>query len=174
MKPDCVPDMESKLKNIVKGKKLLILCVGNPIRGDDGAPHLLFRKLKGNVARLRLLDCGTSPQDYMDQAVRLKPDIVIFVNSIDRSLEPGSIVLDELHQTSSIGSSLIGHRVPLAWVASLLKIMGEQRNLTIETILIGIQICSAKGRVTVPVRKSVNKLIGIFTELDSVAEAFTS
>ena len=174
MKPLCPTDLEGKLKNIVKGKKILILCVGNPIRGDDGAPQLLFWKLRGNVVRLRLLDCGTSPQDCIDEVVRLEPRAVIFVNSIDRSLEPGTIILDELHSTSSTGSSLIGHKFPLAWVALLLKIVGQQRNLVIETFLIGIQIRSTKGGITVPVRKSVNKLSKVFKELDSITKAFTS
>ena len=86
-----------------------------------------------------------------------------------------SIILDELRSTScSAGSSLIGHKVPLSWVASLLKIMGQERNLAIETFLIGIQISSTKGTITVPVRKSVNKLSKAFKELDSITQTFAS
>ena len=160
--------LEDKLNRLVRGKKTIVLFVGNAIRGDDGAPHLLFRKLEGKVVRLRLLDCGTSPQDCINQVVELEPSIVIFVNAIDWSLKSGSIVLEKLRWTSSAaaGSSLLGHKVPLSWVASLLKIMGRERNLVIETFLIGIQINSTNGIITPPVRKSVNKLLKAFKELD--------
>jgi hydrogenase maturation protease len=160
--------LEGRLKSIVKGRKLVILCVGNPVRGDDGAPQRLYRKLRGNVVRLRLLDCGTTPQDWIEEVVRLRPHIVIFVDAVDRSLKPGSIILDGLHLGSSTGSSLLGHKVPLAWVASLLKIIGRQRRFVIKTFLIGIQIGSTKGAITVPVRKSVSKLSRLFHELDSI------
>ena len=73
MKSRNIVSLEDKLNHLVRGKKTIVLFVGNPIRGDDGAAHLLFRKLKGKVVRLRLLDCGTSPQDCIDEVVELEP-----------------------------------------------------------------------------------------------------
>ena len=77
--------LESKLVHFTKGSRALIVCVGNPVRGDDGVGQALFRGLTGKVVRLRLLDCGTSPQDCVEEAVRVEPNLIIFVNAVHRS-----------------------------------------------------------------------------------------
>jgi hydrogenase maturation protease len=174
MKPTSQSDLKRRLEKAVKNKKAVVLCVGNPIRGDDGAPRLLLRKSKDSVVRMRMFDCGTSPQDYIDQVAKLHPQVVIFVNAVERSLEPGSIVLEELRSNGSTGSSLIGHKFPLAWVAVLLKVLAQQRNVIMKTYLVGIQAGSTRGRITVPVRQSVNRLLKLFAGIDSSTKAFAS
>jgi hydrogenase maturation protease len=165
-------DSEEKLIGIVRGKRLVILFVGNISRGDDGAPQLLFRNIRRKAARIKLLDCGTSPQDCVEVVAKIEPDIVIFVNAIDRSLAPGAIVLEELQATYSTDSSLVSHKFPLAWVAALIKITCRRQDPPIRTILMGIQIGSTKGRTTIPVRKSVNRLMGVFKKMDSNVVSF--
>jgi hydrogenase maturation protease len=166
-------DLEEELFKLVRGKRLVVVFVGNPSRGDDGAPQLLFRALRGKVLRMKLLDCGTGPQDCIEEVAKLEPHIVIFVNAIDRSLRPGAIVLEELHATNSTGSSLVSHKFPLAWVASLLEMMRPRQDLPIRIVLIGIQISSTTGRITTPVRKSAKQLLGVFMKMDLVTESFT-
>jgi hydrogenase maturation protease len=165
----CSTDIERKLRDFIEGKSAVILGVGNPMRGDDGLAQLLFRRLEGKLLRLRMLDCGTSPQDCIDKVVAIQPNMVLFVNAIDRSLEPGTIVLDLLGSTDPTSSSLIGHKVPLSWIALLLKIAGQQQGLSIETILIGVQIASTEGTISPPVLRSVSTLQEILTGIDSVA-----
>jgi hydrogenase 3 maturation protease len=162
-------ELEGKLGKLVKGKKLVVACVGNPIRGDDGAAQLLFRKLKHQALRLSVMNCGTNPQDYIDEIVRLQPGVMIFVNALDRSLRPGTTVLEELESTSLTGSSLIAHKFPLAWIASLIEMMTDEGNST-HTVLVGIQVGSTRGRITPPVRKSVAILLRVFHKLDAVAK----
>jgi hydrogenase maturation protease len=163
-------DLEDKLIDLVRGKRLVILFVGNSLRGDDGAAQLLYRSLRSKVVRMKLLDCGTNPQDYVEKVGELEPDIVVFVNAINRSLTPGTIVLEELHAANSGGSSLVSHKFPLAWVALLLDGTRRRQDLTIRTMLIGIQIKSTKGRITVSVLKSANRLLTVFKKLDSIVE----
>jgi hydrogenase maturation protease len=170
----CSADIERKLRESIEGKTAVLLGVGNPLRGDDGLAQLLFRRLEGKLHRLKMLDCGTRPQDCVDKVVAIQPNIALFVNAIDRSLEPGTIVLEALGSTDSTSSSLIGHKVPLSWVALLLKIAGQQQSLSIETILIGVQIVSTEGAISPPVLKSVSTLEETFTEIDSVAAEYKS
>jgi hydrogenase maturation protease len=172
MPSTCSADIERELRGFIEGKTAVLLATGNPQRGDDGLAQLLFRRLDGKLHRLRILDCGTRPQDCVDKVIAMQPSAVIFVNAIDRSIEPGTIVLDVLGSTDSTSSSLIGHKVPLSWIALLLKIAGQQQNLSIETILIGVQIVSTHGAISSPVRRSVRALRKIFTEIDSVAAEY--
>jgi hydrogenase maturation protease len=167
-------DLIRRLENTVKNKKVVVLFVGNPIRGDDGAPQLLLRTLKGRVMRLRMFNCGTSPQDCIDQVAELQPDAVIFVNAVERSLRPGTVILEQLRSNSLTGSSLIGHKFPLALMASLLTIMGRQRNAIVKTYLVGIQVGSTRGRITAPVREAVKRLLDIFMRVDHMARAFAA
>jgi hydrogenase maturation protease len=167
-------DIDRKLREFIEGKTAVLLGIGNPLRGDDGLAQLLFRELEGKLHRLRLLDCGTRPQDCVDKVIAMQPGVAIFVNAIDRSIEPGTIVLDVLGSTDSTSSSLIGNKVPLSWIALLLKIAGQQQNLSIETILIGVQIVSTEGAISPPVLKSVSTLEETFTEIDSVAAEYKS
>ena len=166
-------DLADKLIDLARGKRLVILFVGNSHRGDDGAAQLLYRSLRSKVTRMKLLDCGTSPQDYVEKVGELEPDIIVFVNAIDRSLTPGTIVLEELHAADSSGSSLMSHKFPLAWVALLLEVTRRRQDLEIRTMLIGIQIKSTKGRITIPVLKSADWLLRIFKKLDSIVELIT-
>jgi hydrogenase maturation protease len=161
-------DLEDRLSTLTKGRRVVVLFVGNPLRGDDGAPQLLHKALLHKVTGLMLLDCGTTPQDCIEKVVGLEPHIAVFVNAVDRALKPGSIILDKPYSMSTADSSLLGHKVPLAWVASLLKIVGQQRNLVIKTLLIGIQISSTKGAMSAPVRKTVKSLSKLFQELDTL------
>jgi hydrogenase maturation protease len=166
-------DSEEKLSGYVRGKRLVILFVGNTSRGDDGAPQLLFRNIRLRLTRIRLLDCGTSPQDCIEEVAEREPDVVIFVNAVDRSLPPGAVVVEELQATRSTDSSLVSHKFPLAWVAMLLKTTCPRQEPPIRTILIGIQIGSTKGRVTAPVRKSMNRLCQVLMKMDSNVVSFT-
>jgi hydrogenase maturation protease len=168
-KPISPAELERRLGGVINGRKTAILCVGNPVRSDDGAAQLLFRKLGGRVVRISLLDCGTTPQDCLEEVVQVEPSVVIFVNAIDHSLRPGAITLEELQTNSSSGSSLLAHKFPLIWTVDLLKIMGHERNLGIETFLVGIQIGSTTGSMTKAVRISVEKLSKLFRHLDSSA-----
>jgi hydrogenase maturation protease len=154
---------------MVEGRRTVVLCVGNRVRSDDGAAQLLYRKLGGSVNRISLRDCGTAPQDCLDEVAQAEPRVVIFVNAIDRSLKPGAIVLEELQTSSSSGSSLLAHKFPLVWAGALLKIMGRERNVAIQIFLIGIQIGSTTGSMTKHVRDSVDRLAKLFEQLDSDA-----
>ena len=163
-------DLEDNLIDLVRGKRVLILFVGNSLRGDDGAAQLIYGTLRNKVSRMKLLDCGTSPQDYIEKVGELEPEIVFFVNAINRSLTPGAIILEELHAANSGNSSLVSHKFPLTWIAQLLEATRRRQDLATRSMLVGIQIESTKGRMTLAVLKSVKRLVRVFKKLDSIAE----
>ena len=84
--------LESLAKRL-KGK-VIILGVGNPLRGDDGAGPYLVEQLKGRV-KATLLDCEDVPENFLGQIAENQPDIVLIVDAVDFGMSPGTVALLE-------------------------------------------------------------------------------
>ena len=109
--------MLESLQNRLRGK-VLILGVGNPLRGDDGAgPHLIER-LRGYVPAT-LLDCEDVPENFLGQIAENQPTSVLLIDAIDFGMTPGATALlegDELE-----GVSLSTHHSSLQLFIKCLK-----------------------------------------------------
>jgi hydrogenase 3 maturation protease len=88
--------MLESIGNKLKGK-VLILGVGNPLRGDDGAGPYLIRQLKGRVEAF-LLNGEEEPENLLGQIVGMKPDSILIVDALELSAHPGSVALLEEDQ----------------------------------------------------------------------------
>lgn len=77
------------LKNILKGK-VVILCVGNIERGDDGAGPCLAKMIKGRVP-YEVIDAGVAPENWTGVVTRLKPDTIVIVDAVCFEGEPGDV-----------------------------------------------------------------------------------
>jgi len=109
--------MLESLRNRLKGK-VLILGVGNPLRGDDGAGPYLVEKLRGCV-HARLLDCEDVPENFLGQIAENQPTSVLLIDAIDFGMTPGATALlegDELE-----GVSLSTHHSSLQLFIKCLK-----------------------------------------------------
>jgi len=79
----------NSLKNILKGK-VVILCVGNSERGDDGAGPHLAGAIKGRVP-YEVIDAGSAPENWTGVVTGLKPDTIVMVDAVYFEGEPGEI-----------------------------------------------------------------------------------
>ena len=77
------------LRNILKGK-VVILCIGNIERGDDGLGPHLARMLKGK-SPYEVIDAGVAPENQTGVIARLKPDTIVIVDAVYFEGEPGDI-----------------------------------------------------------------------------------
>ena len=77
------------LKNILKGK-VVILCIGNSERGDDGAGPHLAGAIKGRVP-YEVIDAGSAPENWTGVVTGLKPDTIVMVDAVYFEGEPGEI-----------------------------------------------------------------------------------
>ncbi|MFH1479179.1 MAG: hydrogenase 3 maturation endopeptidase HyCI [Candidatus Omnitrophota bacterium] len=87
------------LKGILNGK-VVILCLGNIDRGDDGVGPELASRLKGRVP-YEVIDAGMTPENYTGVITKLKPDTIIIVDTILFEGEVGEIRIfksDELRE----------------------------------------------------------------------------
>jgi hydrogenase 3 maturation protease len=93
----------------LKGK-VLILGVGNRLRGDDGAGPDLIKQLKGRVNAL-LLNGEEEPERFLDQIAAMKPKSILIVDAVDLRARPGSVALLEENQVEE--RSLFSHHPSL-------------------------------------------------------------
>ena len=75
------------LRNILKGK-VVMLCIGNIERGDDGLGPYFAAMIKGK-APYEVIDAGTTPENWTGVVARLNPDTIIIVDAISFDGRPG-------------------------------------------------------------------------------------
>jgi len=85
--PDYIITMQANLKDILKGK-IVIIGIGNIIRGDDGFGSLLIEKIKGG-AGVMCLDGGTAPENYLGKIAKENPDTVLIIDVVHLDKNPG-------------------------------------------------------------------------------------
>jgi len=77
------------LKDLLKGK-VVIVCIGNRDRGDDGIGPHLADAIKGKTSH-EVIDTGVTPENYTGVITKLKPDTIVLVDAIQFEGAPGEI-----------------------------------------------------------------------------------
>lgn len=107
----------------------LLLGIGNPLRGDDGAGSHVARCVSADG--WLALDCGTAPENFTSVVRRERPDLLVVVDAVDMGLPAGAvrIVPTERIEDCGIGT----HTLPLT---AFLAFVGDAVG---EAIVVGIQ-----------------------------------
>lgn len=79
--------MQNTFKEILKGK-VVIVGIGNTLKGDDGFGPALIEKLNGKV-KASLIDAGPAPENYTGKIIKEKPDTILLVDACHLELQPG-------------------------------------------------------------------------------------
>ena len=98
--------------------KVMILGVGNPLRGDDGAGPYLIGRLKGHVDAT-LLDCEEVPENFLGTIAEYQPDSILIIDAIDLGMSPGAVAILEEDKLRSAGGST--HHAPLQLFINCVK-----------------------------------------------------
>lgn len=92
--------MNTDLKDILKGK-VVIMGIGNPLKGDDGFGPALIAELQGKVSAV-CIDAGTAPETYGGKAVKEDPDTILIVDAVHLARNAGEyelLVKDDILKT---------------------------------------------------------------------------
>jgi hydrogenase 3 maturation protease len=79
----------SMLARMLSGR-VVVACVGNEWRGDDGVGPFVAKLLR-STDRVTILDCGETPENYLGVIVRLKPERVVVIDAADFGGKPGEV-----------------------------------------------------------------------------------
>lgn len=98
MKPSARAVLQA-LRGMLKGK-VVIVGVGNRLRGDDGLGPALVDRLKPKLAghkrrsatsgvSLTCIDAGSAPENHFGSILKEDPDTVLFVDAVHLGRRPG-------------------------------------------------------------------------------------
>ena len=117
--------------------KVILVGVGDDLRGDDGVGPWVVRRLAGRCA-WRLFDAGTAPENFMGPLARLAPRTVVVIDAVHAASEPGAFWCGRLGDLPDATPST--HSASLALFAQALsrRCLDEDHPWP-EFLLLGIQ-----------------------------------
>jgi len=106
------------LLEIVQTRPLLVLGIGNPLRGDDAIGHLLAESLESiNGEGFQAHAIGTAAENAMSWVRQMAGGTLLLVDAVfDESLEEGAWALYPPGQIDSMCHST--HSIPLSMLIS--------------------------------------------------------
>jgi hydrogenase 3 maturation protease len=132
--------LKRELKIRLKGaKRVAILGIGSPLRGDDALGLVLIEELKALLRKvklpmpLKLFSCGVTPENYTGEIKKFKPGHIIIVDALDMNKEAGSISIIDAKK-ESVNVSFSTHALPIRIFTDYLS-----HYLDCRIIFIGIQ-----------------------------------
>jgi len=139
--------------------KVVILGIGNTLRGDDGFGAVLAGRLKDRLACI-VYNAETAPENYLGKIIKDKPDNLVIIDAVDFGGKVGEFRVLEAEglKTTNLFST---HNASISLTINYL-----QSNLKVDIIILIIQPKSiAFGEDLSPeINNTLNKLEGWFAE----------
>ena len=142
---------------------VVVIGLGHPLKGDDYVGSLIAQDLRRrirNKSGVSVVDAEDSPENVIGVLSEKRPGLVVLIDSIEAGLEPGSVTLVDLSDTTYpyFGS----HSIPL-------KVLLQMGPETPKTVLLGVQpaSCEVGGPLS---REVANAEADIVMELGTIFE----
>ncbi len=156
--------VEHALRGWLAGaEKLIVLGVGNELRGDDAAGLLVARALKRfNGERFEAVECGATVEDCIDHAFGEKPSHLLIVDAFPDGSRLMLLDPADLEPQKPVST----HAIPLPL---LLEALGKPMDTSVKILGIGVENFGLGSKVSEECLKSVIKVAEAIRE----AAAFT-
>jgi hydrogenase 3 maturation protease len=146
-------------KELAKKPKVVILGIGNSMRGDDGFGPLVIKKLKKAGIKCTLINGETIPENYSGTIIKAKPELVILLDCANFGGYAGE--LRHIKGKDIPCLSLSTHQLPISFLTTYL-----QEEIGAKILIIGVQGKEfGFGEVSKEVKESAEKLTQLFIEL---------
>ena len=89
---DNVTATHDQLKSLLADRSVVLMCVGNILRGDDAFGVMLGERIEQRIAT-KVFVTHDLPEDYAVKAADLRPDIVLVLDAMDFGGEAGELRL---------------------------------------------------------------------------------
>ena len=153
-------DAQSRAQlDTLRDTSMVILGVGNTLKGDDGAGPLVCTRIAGRVSAT-VIDAGTVPENYLSPIVKAAPENLLILDAVDFGGRPGQVqVFPPDRATDFVFST---HSLSFHLFLTLL----HQHKAT-RALLLGIQPGHTElGRpLSVPVQEAIDALAALLIDL---------
>ena len=152
--------MLEELNSYIDGKRILLMGVGNRLRGDDAVGSLLIERLQGQVD-IPLLDAGDVPENYLGPIEESGAELVLIVDTAEMGANVGDIAIFNIEQVQSIPIS-----THTANLGLLFKVIPPERRP--QVMMLGIQPGSMElgQRLSEPVIAALELIEKIMVDLN--------
>ena len=135
----------------------LVICIGNRDGGDDAVgPYIADVLKKGKIDDIKVIDCGTTPENFTSVVKKENPENLIIVDAVDMNLPFGEI---RLVSKEKIGKFCIStHGIPISLLIDYLEKYIDN------IFFIGIQPKKMNGEISEEIKKSAGDLIKLILE----------
>jgi len=101
--------LRDELRARLKGT-VLVVGIGNTLRGDDGFGPSMIERLEGKVSA-RLLDVGEVPESYLGRVLKQKARTILVLDAADMGEAAGTVAILEAEDLAECNVST--HQMPL-------------------------------------------------------------
>jgi len=118
---------------LIDYRRLAVLGIGNPIRGDDAVGMEILKALRRKVPEnVRLFECEMVPENFLSEIEMFNPSHVLMIDAAHFEAEAGEARL--IPPEKIPGTALSTHAMPLSLFAEILR-----ENLKVKVVLLGVQ-----------------------------------
>ena len=123
--------MLNELARRLRGKRTVILGIGNPLQGDDAVGPALVDFLHGRVDAT-LINAGEVPENYLSAIQAAQPEVVLIIAALELGAEAGCMTIIDADRLRAIEN--FTRNPGLAFLAVMI-----QDGTGAEVILVGVQ-----------------------------------
>ena len=137
----------------------VILCVGDEMRGDDGAGPAVAEKLCGLVP-WTVIDAQNAPENFLMKVAAAEPEGVVLVDALHFGGRPGAVRLVQPGELTGLGPSTHGP-APLTFFEALTTMRPCRCSV------LGIQPLNTEldSPISEPVKEGINLVVRAFRSL---------
>lgn len=141
--------------------RMLVVCVGNPFRGDDSAGPYIAGKIKNSGGTVLAMDAGEKPEDSITEAELIKPSKVVMIDAADFGGARGEVRVIPIDSIPE--NRLSTHTFPLNLIARIIE-----SDIKAQVSFIGIQSDSFElgSEMSEEVKKSSDAIADHFNSID--------
>ncbi len=147
-----------ELDGLAEGK-MVVVGIGNTLRGDDGAGSLVARRLRARHPDA-VFDAAQAPENYLAPIRRAVPDVVVLVDAADFGGLPGEVRTATAEDVE--GSMLGTHAAPLSMFMRILR-----EDTGADVVLLAVQVVATElgEDLSDDVAGAVNGLVSRLNEM---------
>lgn len=148
-----------------EGRRIAVVGIGNPMRGDDNVGMLVVdlikKKKKGNILlkNVLLIKTGIIPENFTSKIRRFDPTHVLIIDAAQMGEEPGEAKL--LSMEAIEGVFISTHNLPLSLLAGFIE-----RTTGAKVAVIGVQPKETElgSRMSIALKEAAQRISKIIYE----------
>ena len=140
-----------------KNKKLLIVSIGNDLRGDDGVAPYILNQLKPS-SKISLINAGEKIENHVEDIISTNPEKILFLDAADFGGKPGEMRLTTIDNISEY--TLSTHRFPVKMAAGIIE---QDTGIKIDFLIFQIKETALGSKMSDEVKMSADiaaKMLG--------------